>query len=73
LTNNGNRLLQEDYLIASDVLKELSLNQNFLRAKQRLYGELAIKKKLKQRQSAYFFKGILRTLKNNNQRLMKRR
>ena len=59
------RLLPEDCLVASNVLKELSINQDVLRAKRRLNMQLINQKRLGRNQSMIFSKLILKTLKNN--------
>ncbi len=65
MTNGGRRLLPGDCLIASDVFKDLSLNQNIPRAKRRLNMQILNQKRLGKKKSAYFFKEILKTLKTN--------
>ena len=62
------RLLPGDCLVAADVLKELSINQDIVKAKRRLNMQLINQKRLGRKQSAIFFKGILKTLKNNKLR-----
>ncbi len=59
------RLLPGDCLIAADVFKELSLNQDMTKAKRRLNMQLINQRRLGRKNSAVFFKAILNTLKNN--------
>ena len=59
------RLLPGDCLVAADVFKELSLNQDIVRAKQRLNMQIINQRRLGRKQSVVFFKGILGTLKKN--------
>ena len=54
-----------DCLVASNVLKELSLNQDVVKAKQRLNMQLINQKRLGKKQRMVFSKLLLKTLKNN--------
>lgn len=59
------RLLPGDCLIAADVFKELSLNQDMTKARRRLNMQLINQKRLGRKNSVLFFKAILNTLKDN--------
>jgi len=65
MTNGGRRLLPVDCLVASNVLKELSNNQDIIKAKQRLQMQLINQKRLGKKKSMIFSKLLLKTLKNN--------
>jgi len=65
---NGRRLLPNDCLIASNVLRELSLNQNITKAKRSLNMQLINQKRLGRKKSMIFSKLILKTLKNNKRK-----
>ena len=53
------RLLPGDCLIAADVFKELSLNQDMTKAKRRLNMQLINQKRLGRKNSAVFFKASI--------------
>ncbi len=59
------RLLPFDCLVASNVLKELSFNQDVGKAKRRLNMQLLNKKRLGKKNSMVFSKLLLKTLKKN--------
>lgn len=59
------RLLPGDCLIASNVFKDLSVNKNIDMARRRLNMQIVNQRRLGKKQSAFFFKGLLKTLKNN--------
>ena len=54
-----------DCLVASNVLKELSLNQNIAKARRSLNMQLINQKRLGRKQRMVFSKLLLKTLKNN--------
>lgn len=58
------RLSQDDCFIASNILKELSINQDFARAARRLRMEAFNSNRLGRKQTTVFYKRILQGIKN---------